>query len=171
MRHIDTSHFSDQNAIFALVEHFGLVSDSQTAEAQREIMDDETAYAVLHRLGFVDASDLTYLRKRMSDLVEELDGERAKLNLFASELDSESDATSDFRVKATRSVGVYKSEDSSAFLATEFIEEDFVEEAPAPEPKPHEKLFDTVCLTLVNYPVPIVVGLVTLISLIVLAFI
>lgn len=79
MRKIDTSEQTDQRAIFLLAEHFGIVSESQIAEARESAAEGETACEVLCRLNFIDASDWMYLRKRVSDILEDLDDQRPSL--------------------------------------------------------------------------------------------
>ncbi|MFK7738301.1 MAG: hypothetical protein AB8B50_19915 [Pirellulaceae bacterium] len=105
MQQLEATKESEQHAILMLAEHFGIVSPLQTSQAQESMRDGSSAIEALTKQESIDASDVNFLRRKLSDLCFELDRGQGKVRP-----DPVSDA----------SVSVSKSFEDATYLQTQF---------------------------------------------------
>lgn len=95
MQQLEATKESEQQAILMLAEHFGIVSPIQISQAQELMRDGSSALEALTKQESIDASDLNFLKRKLSDLCLELDrGQSMASPLFDVDSVSAASATS-----------------------------------------------------------------------------
>jgi hypothetical protein len=120
MQQLEATKESEQQAILMLAEHFGIVSSIQISRARELMSDGSSAIEALTKHQSIDASDLSFLRRKLSDLCLELERGQAKLS---------PDSAADGIIAASSSAG------EETYLQTQFDDDsESVEEESAWQP-------------------------------------